>query len=58
MSVIENNILTGGQRGILPSAPANWTLRRNNRLEVLDPDEPTVEYYYGREQVIEPLILQ
>ena len=57
MSVLENNALTGGRRGILLSAPANWTLLRNNRLEVLDPDEPEIEYY-GREQVYRPAIIQ
>ncbi len=43
-------IFSGTDRGILLSAPANWTLLRNNKLEVLDPDAPEIEYY-GREQV-------
>jgi hypothetical protein len=50
MSVLENNVMTGGRRGILLSAPANWTLLRNNRIELLDPAEPEIEFY-GREQV-------
>ncbi len=43
MSVLENNTLTGGRRGILLSAPANWTLLRDNKLEVLDPEEQDIE---------------
>ncbi len=56
MNVLENNTLTGGRRGILLSAPANWTLIRNNKLEVLDPEESKIEYY-GRQHVVAPLIL-
>lgn len=56
MSVLENNTLTGGRRGILLSAPANWTLVRNNNLEVLAPDEPEIEYY-GQQQVWAPLVV-
>jgi hypothetical protein len=56
MSVIENNRMTGGRRGILLSAPANWTLLRNNRLEVLDPDAPEIEFY-GRDQVQDPAVV-
>jgi hypothetical protein len=55
MSVLENNVLLGGRRGILLSAPANWTLLRNNRLEVLDADNVLVEYY-GRDQVQQPAV--
>jgi hypothetical protein len=57
MSVLENNVLTGGRRGILLSAPANWTLVRNNQLEVLDPKEPEIEYY-GREHVRDAVVVQ
>jgi hypothetical protein len=56
MSVLENNVLLGGRRGILLSAPANWTLLRNNRLEVLDPDETPIEYY-GPSQVLDLAIV-
>ncbi len=56
MSVIENNVMTGGRRGILLSAPANWTLVRNNTLELRDPDAPVIEYY-GREQVQDAAVL-
>lgn len=57
MSVLENNVLTGGRRGILLSAPANWTLLRRNRLEVLDANEPVIEYY-GREQILDLLVAE
>ena len=37
---------------VLLSDPTEWTLLRNNRLEVLGPDDEWIEYY-GRAQVLE-----
>lgn len=56
MSVIENNVMRRGKRGILLSAPANWALLRGNTVQVLDPKESEIEYY-GRDQVLDLMVV-
>jgi hypothetical protein len=52
MDAMESSIPMVGACFVLLSEPTEWTLLRNNRLEVLGPDDEWIEYY-GRAQVLE-----
>ena len=55
MTVVENNELRDAGRGLVLSAPANWTVVRNNAIGVLDATASIVERH-GEQGIVEPLV--
>jgi len=55
MSVIENNHFEGTDRGIILSSPSNWSLIRNNTIQLKNPKANNIEFV--SKKVLAPLII-